>query len=109
MARRSVHSAFEGSATISGISFASGDETSLTITCCPLSKRRANYVGAATNGRNEEPLFPSQSVKVWNRRVSLLAARSRAGLLSEPTAVARHLCDGSGRYTEAVIRLTPAG
>jgi hypothetical protein len=25
------------------------------ITCCPPSKRRANYVGAATNGPNGEP------------------------------------------------------
>ena len=54
MAARNVHSAFEVSATISGISFANEEEISLTITCCPLSKRRVNDVGAATNGRNGE-------------------------------------------------------
>jgi len=32
------------------------------------------------------------------RRVSLLAARSRDGLLSEPTAGARHLCDGASDF-----------
>ena len=47
MARRNVHSAFEMSATISGISFANGEEISLTITCRPLSKRRANNAGLA--------------------------------------------------------------
>src|SRR5215813_75143 len=35
---------------------------------------------------------------VCYRRVSLLAARSRDGLLSELTAGARHLCDGASDF-----------
>src|SRR5215468_7608683 len=42
-------------------------------------------------------------------RISLLAARSRDGLLSEPTAVARQLCDGASEFGPLYRSSDPSG
>src|SRR5690348_466792 len=58
-------------------------------------------------GRLLPAAFEAASVRY--RRVSLVAARSRDGLLSEPTAVARHLCDGASEFGPLYRSSDPSG